>query len=93
MGHYASEMMGPGDQEVDKTYMKKLINQEVSGIVWRWEELYPQKEKSGTYIPSNEEITCPKCFSQVKAILRVNHEKWHQGEFSKHMFGSPGLLG
>lgn len=71
MGHYASEMTGP--DRIAPEELDKRRREAIDSADYRW-QLYQQYEEEGVWIRANETLICPRCFCQVPALLRLNHD-------------------
>lgn len=72
MGHYASEMAGPPVRlSPDEQSTRRREAREHAAYRW---DLFRRYEEQGEWIRSDDELVCPRCFAQVPALLRVDHD-------------------
>lgn len=85
MGHYASEMTGPGRTEEENL---KVIEECRQGLAAHWEN---GLKLASTYPFSNGLYVCPQCYSSVQFIFLSFHDQWHS-KLKSHMILGSGLL-
>lgn len=71
MGHYASEMNPPSRHEPE--VLERRREDARFSAAFRW-QLHQEYEDQGVWINSTETLVCPRCYANVLAILRLDHD-------------------
>lgn len=75
MGHYASEMSAPVRHEPEVLTKRRAEERDRAEFAWN---LHAQYEAQGEWIRSDERLVCPKCYALIPAVLRQDHDGWHE---------------
>lgn len=71
MGHYASEMAGPGRTKEENL---EILEKHRADLAARWKN---GLRMSVAYPFSHDNYTCPQCYSKVESNFLAYHDEWH----------------